>query len=157
MGNNLLEYKGYFAKIQYSASDNLLYGKIEGIADLVTFETQNCNEVKNEFEKAVDGYLDFCNEVGKPPERPYKGSFNVRISPELHKAADVSAKKTGISLNQFIVKAIEYYLSDSIDKTIIYYYPVPEKMWNTNFNVANYQDEGRQKINAKEINVEWQR
>ncbi|HHT9147108.1 MAG TPA: YlcI/YnfO family protein [Candidatus Wunengus sp. YC61] len=39
--------------------------------------------------------------------RSYKGSFNVRISPEMHRKAVEKAIKKGLSLNQFVQKAIE--------------------------------------------------
>ena len=33
MGENILEYKGYYTKILYSVKDHVLYGKIEGIRE----------------------------------------------------------------------------------------------------------------------------
>lgn len=59
--DNILEYKGYYTKIYYSSKDNILYGKIEGISDLVIFECDNCDGMKEEFKKAVDDYLSFIN------------------------------------------------------------------------------------------------
>ncbi|MEE0842209.1 MAG: type II toxin-antitoxin system HicB family antitoxin [Christensenellales bacterium] len=107
---NRLEYKGYWAKIEYSAKDKVLYGKIEGIADLVNFESADANSIEHEFHLAVDDYLEFCRELGKDPERAYKGSFNVRITPDLHKKLAISAAKQGISLNDTVEQAIQYYL-----------------------------------------------
>ena len=51
---NILQYKGYFTKIEYSVEDRLLYGKIEGIKDLVNFESENVEEIEQEFKNAVD-------------------------------------------------------------------------------------------------------
>lgn len=107
---NILEYKGYFAKIEYSAEDNVLFGKIEGIRDLVNFESTSSEEIKKEFESAVDDYLEFCEMVGKSPDRSYRGSFNIRIDPELHKAISMLAMKNGDSLNQTVEKAIKSYV-----------------------------------------------
>ena len=87
MMKNLLEYKGYYGKVEYSVEDQILFGKIEGIVDLVTFESKNADEIEKEFRDAVDDYLDFCHQVGKEPEKTYKGTFNVKIDPELHKEA----------------------------------------------------------------------
>ena len=102
---NTIYYKGYYSQIEYSAEDNCLYGKIEGINDLVTFDSQNACEIEQSFHEAVDDYLQFCKEVGKKPDKAYKGSFNVRMSPDLHKEAVEVAKKQGITLNQFITNA----------------------------------------------------
>ena len=77
---NILEYKGYHTKVEVDMESMVAYGKIEGINDLVTFETKNLSEVTKEFENAVDDYLEFCKEVGKAPDKEYKGTFNVRIS-----------------------------------------------------------------------------
>lgn len=97
MMKNLLEYKGYYGKVEYSVEDQILFGKIEGIVDLVTFESKNADEIEKEFRDAVDDYLDFCHQVGKEPEKTYKGTFNVRIDPELHKAIAIEAMKKGKS------------------------------------------------------------
>ena len=63
----------------------MLRGEIEGINDFVNFECADIQNVEKEFHEAVDDYLEFCKEVGKEPDKEYKGSFNVRISLELHK------------------------------------------------------------------------
>lgn len=60
-----IEYRGYQTYIHYSAADKVLYGKIEGIKDLVNFESHSVTEIEKEFHKAVDDYIEFCREVGK--------------------------------------------------------------------------------------------
>ncbi len=104
--NNILEYRGYYTKVEYSAEDHVLYGKIEGIRDLVNFESENAENVEKEFHEAVDDYLAFCSDLGQAPDKPYKGLFNVRISPELHRKAAIAADKRGESLNAFVADAI---------------------------------------------------
>lgn len=85
MKNNIFEYKGYHTKIEFDTETFTLRGKIEGINDLVNFESKDSREIEKEFHEAVDDYLDFCKEIGKIPDKEYKGTFNVRISQELHK------------------------------------------------------------------------
>ena len=106
MKKNILRYKNYMTIIEFSAEDGLLFGKIEGIGDLVNFMGENAKEIERAFHEAVDDYLEFCKEVGKEPEKPYRGSFNVRISPNLHRAAAVRAKESGVSLNRFVETAL---------------------------------------------------
>lgn len=103
---NLMEYKGYFAKVGYSSDDDIFFGTIEGIIDSVSFEGESVVELKQDFHEAVNDYLDMCEKMGKEPQKFYKGSFNVRISPEAHKKAVTLASSKGISLNQFVEKAI---------------------------------------------------
>ena len=104
---NILQYKGYFTKIEYSVEDRLLYGKIEGIKDLVNFESENVEEIEQEFKNAVDYYLELCQELGQEPDKTYSGTFNVRISPALHRAVVLQAIKKGDSLNNTVEKAID--------------------------------------------------
>lgn len=108
--NNILEYKGYYTKIMYSSEDRILHGKIEGIGDLVTFKSTDTTKIEEEFHNAVDDYLEFCEEVGKEPDKSYKGTFNIRISPELHKKLALKAFKNNESLNQTVENAIREYL-----------------------------------------------
>lgn len=110
MKSNIFEYKGYHTKIEFDAVDLVLRGKIEGISDLVNFECESMQEIENEFHTAVDDYLAFCEEVGKTPEKEYKGSFNIRISPDLHRKLAMLASKNGESLNSAVESAITEYV-----------------------------------------------
>ena len=107
---NVIEYKGYYSKVEYSKEDNVLYGKIEGINDLVTFECDNVSAVHDEFQAAVDDYLEYCEKIGKKPNKVYKGSFNVRIEPELHKDIAMMAFRESKSLNEIVEEAIEEFV-----------------------------------------------
>ena len=111
--NNILEYKGYYTKVEYSAQDGVLFGKIEGIKDLVNFECGRLDDVEQEFRRAVDDYLAFCADLGEAPDKPYKGVFNVRISPELHRRAVLAADKRGETLNAFVANAIQGALAEN--------------------------------------------
>ena len=111
MKNDVLEYKGYHTEIVFNSSTNTVRGKIEGIKDLVDFETDDLSKITEEFHLAVDDYLDFCKEIGKEPDKEYKGTFNVRISPQLHKEIAMHAFKEGISLNAAVENAIKEYVS----------------------------------------------
>jgi len=103
---NLIEYKDYYAKIEYSSDDELFFGSIVGIGDSITFEGKSVEELKKAFQEAVDDYLDMCQKIGKEPQKYYKGSFNIRISPKIHRKADLIAKSRRISLNKFVEEAI---------------------------------------------------
>ena len=85
---------------------NVFFGKIIGTADLVTFEGESVVKLKKAFKEAVEDYLVLCREAGKEPQKTYRGSFNVRLSPELHRQTAVFAKKMNLSLNGFVEKAI---------------------------------------------------
>ena len=111
--NNFLEYKGFSGTIEFSSQDDCFFGKIVGINDLVTFEGRSVEEIKASFFEAVDDYLEMCKELGKEPEKAYKGSFNIRIDPVLHKKAAKLATAYNISLNQFVESAIADKIQDN--------------------------------------------
>ena len=109
---DVLTYKNFIGSVHFSATDETFHGKLEGISDLVTFEGQSVSELTKAFHEAVDDYQNICKDTGKKPERSYKGSFNVRISRELHKKVAERATMMGIPLNQLVQKSLEEKLSD---------------------------------------------
>jgi len=102
-----LEYKGYTGNIEYSPEDNLLFGKVIGIQGLISYE----GETGKDLEEAVETYLNDCMEEKKTPEKPFKGSFNVRIPASLHQQAAILALETKTSLNNLVAEAIRLRVS----------------------------------------------
>jgi predicted HicB family RNase H-like nuclease len=107
---NVLKYKDYVASIYFDSLSELLYGKVEGLDDSITFEGKSVDQLKKSFEEAVEDYIKICSKIGKQPHRSYKGSFNIRIKPALHKKAAYRCVEQGISLNQLVEKAILKYI-----------------------------------------------
>lgn len=105
------EYKGYHTRIEFDYDSFSLFGKIEGIDDLILFECTDSNKIEEEFHKAVDDYLTLCEEVGKAPEKEYKGVFNVRVTPELHRSLATIAFKKSETLNSIVESALEDYVN----------------------------------------------
>ena len=104
--SNTMEYKDYIAKIEYSNEDKCFFGKLEMIDDLVTFEATNVEELEMNFQSCVNEYLETCEQLGREAQKTYKGVFNVRIDPELHKKIYKEALKAGVSLNSFIQQTL---------------------------------------------------
>ncbi|MCF8360890.1 MAG: type II toxin-antitoxin system HicB family antitoxin [Prolixibacteraceae bacterium] len=101
-----LEYKGYTGSIEYSKDDDLLYGKVLGIKGLISYEGITGKELEDDFKEAINAYLYDCKNEGIKPEKPFKGSFNVRVSPALHQKAALLAMKYKTSLNNFVAESI---------------------------------------------------
>ncbi len=97
-----LEHKGYTGSIEYSKEDELLYGKVLGITGLLSYEGKTGGELEIDFMDVIDEYLNDCVGLNTPPERPFKGSFNVRIPTELHREAAIKAMELNTSLNGFV-------------------------------------------------------
>ena len=112
--NNTIEYKGYIGSVEYSAADQVFYGKVQGIRSLISYEGTNATELIDDFHGAVDDYLSLCREEGCEPEIAYKGSLNVRLGPELHRSAAIYAMSHNQSLNSIIESAVREKLSDYV-------------------------------------------
>ena len=67
---NNLSYKGYTGTIDASVEDNCLHGRILFIDDVIAYEGTAVDDIKLSFEKAVDRYLAYCEETGKPANVP---------------------------------------------------------------------------------------
>jgi predicted HicB family RNase H-like nuclease len=106
--NNYLHYKGYVGSIEFSEEDNVFHGKVIGIKPLISFEGDTVTAIKEDFHNSVEEYLTFCTKNGTQPEKPYKGSFNVRIGADLHRRAALLAHAKGISLNALVEDAIRH-------------------------------------------------
>ena len=104
--NNTMEYKDYIGSVEFSEEDGLFYGKVLGIRALISYEGKNAKELVSDFHSSVDDYLELCKEENIEPEKAYKGSFNVRIKPEMHKKAMIYALAHNISLNSLVENAI---------------------------------------------------
>lgn len=104
---DVMVYKDFIGSVHYSTDDEVFFGKIEGIDDSISFEGSSVRELKSAFHEAVEDYLELCKMNGKQPHKTYKGSFNVRISPDLHRQAVRKAAICGVSLNQFVESAIK--------------------------------------------------
>ena len=98
----MMEYKGYFAKVEFDDEANIFHGEVINLRDVITFEGETVDELRTAFVDSVEDYLAFCKERGEEPDKPYSGKFLVRVGPELHKTLVVQARKTGKSLNTLV-------------------------------------------------------
>lgn len=102
-----LSYKGYTGTIDVSIEDGCLHGQILFIDDIITYEGNTVDDIKVSFEEAVDRYIAYCEETGKPANKPYSGTFNVRVGQEIHRKAVEVAYHRGITLNDFVAQSIK--------------------------------------------------
>lgn len=108
---DILKYNGYQGTAELDMTRGVCRGKILFITDVVTYESQNPVSLQMEFEAAVDDYLDTCKALGRTPQQPACGTFNVRIPPELHRAAQLRAATESVSLNEIVGRSIDCYVN----------------------------------------------
>ena len=98
---NAMKYKGYAARVEYDADDRILVGHLTGIQDIVGFHGSSVEELETAFQESVDNYLAACLKLGQQPCAPASGKVLLRIPPEVHSAAIMTAESEGKSLNQW--------------------------------------------------------
>jgi predicted HicB family RNase H-like nuclease len=108
---DMMRYKGYYGSVHYNDDDRVFHGKLEFIRSLVSYEGADVESLRKAFEEAVDDYVELCAEEGTIPEKPFKGSFNVRTGSDLHRKAVLFAKIKGTNLNRLVSEALEKYIS----------------------------------------------
>lgn len=104
---DLMKYKDYFGSVHYNDDDRIFHGRVEFIRALVSYEGTDVESLRRAFEEAVDDYLELCHKQKTEPEKPFKGSFNVRVGPRLHQEIALNALNEGMSLNQYITRILE--------------------------------------------------
>lgn len=104
---NVMNYKSYSARIEYSDEDGCFIGHIAGIRDVVGFHGESVSELKAAFEEAVDDYLVTCKKLKRSPQRPYSGKVMLRIDPGIHAKAAMLAEAEGKSLNAWAQEVLQ--------------------------------------------------
>jgi predicted HicB family RNase H-like nuclease len=110
---NMLQYKGYMGSVAFDADDKILYGRVLGIRPLIGFEGTTVEDLEKDFQAGIDDYLDMCAEKGMEPEKPFKGTFNIRLDSSLHQRLVAHAADEGKTLNAFIKDTLEKAVSET--------------------------------------------
>jgi len=105
--NGMMEYKDYIGSAEFSADDDIFFGKVQGIRALISYEGSTVAELTADFHAAVDDYLAMCASEGRKPEKGYAGTLSVCISPELHRKAALAAFSEKMTLDRFVERSIE--------------------------------------------------
>lgn len=107
-----LKYKGYTGSVEYSQEDGCLFGKVQGLhGTLISYEGDSVDEIRKDFEGAIDDYLESCKERGIEPAKSYSGKLNLRMPSELHEAIAKAALSAGTTINDFINRAMKNVVS----------------------------------------------
>ena len=103
---SVMTLNGYHAKIEYDAELDLFRGEILGLNSGADFYGKNPKELRTEFKKSLQVFLEVCEEKGIEPRKHFSGKFNLRISPELHEQLAIAAQAEGKSINLLAQEAL---------------------------------------------------
>ena len=104
---SIMSYRGYSARVDFDAEDEIFFGRIAGINDSVSFHADTAKGLKRAFHEAVDDYIETCAKIGKSPQKAYSGQLMLRVSPDVHAAAARAAELAGKSLNAWGEEALK--------------------------------------------------
>ena len=104
---NTMTVAGYHAKIEYDDDQELFRGEILGLSGGADFYGKNPKELRAEFKKSLQVFLEVCEEKGIAPRRHFSGKFNLRIPPELHEKLAIEAQAQGKSINTLAQEALQ--------------------------------------------------
>jgi predicted HicB family RNase H-like nuclease len=93
---------GYLATIELDAEAGLFHGEVVNTRDVLTFQGRTADELKQAFAETLADYRQWCAERGKTPDKPFSGTFTVRLEPELHRKIAAAAATANQSLNSFV-------------------------------------------------------
>ncbi len=103
----MLNYKGYSGQINYDDEARIFHGEVVDTQDIITFQGKSVDEIEMAFRESIDDYLEFCNERGEQPDKPFSGKFILRMSPKLHHKIYLKASRSGKSLNKWVVETLD--------------------------------------------------
>ena len=112
----MIEYKGYIAKVDLDPEARVFHGEVINLRDVITFEADCVDDLLQEFHISVDDYLEYCNERGDNPERPFSGKFVLRVNCELHKEIYLKSQVEKKSINSWITEALEVAVSEDTQR-----------------------------------------
>lgn len=101
-----MNYKGYYAHVEFDSEDHIFVGRVSGLRDVVGFHGLSVTELETAFSEAVDNYLIACKEMGQEPNKPYSGNLMLRVPVEVHAAVASAAESNGKSINQWAAKVL---------------------------------------------------
>ena len=107
-----MKYKGYIGATEVDEEAGIIFGRVLGLRDVITFQGETVGEARRSFEESVDFYLKTCADRGEAPEKPFSGKFVVRVEPELHRALARAAEESKQSMNAVVEQALRRQLDD---------------------------------------------
>lgn len=103
-----MTHDGYLATIELDEDAGLFHGEVINTRDVLTFQGRTLDELKTAFADTIADYVEWCLERGKAPEKPFSGTFSVRVAPDIHRRAAAAAAREGKSLNGFIADVLDH-------------------------------------------------
>jgi predicted HicB family RNase H-like nuclease len=103
----MMEYKGYVGRVEFDDEAGIFHGEVVNTRDVITFQGDTVDQLRQAFRESVEDYLAFCKTRGEAPEKPYSGQFVTRVNPAVHRKISIAASIAGKSLNAWVAEQLE--------------------------------------------------
>jgi predicted HicB family RNase H-like nuclease len=117
-----MEYKSYVGQVNFDDEADIFHGEVVNTRDVITFQGRSVEEIRKAFCESIDEYIEWCNERGKIPDKPFSGKLVVRIPPALHRSIFLSAKQEGKSINRWIEDHLAGYISMPSENSLTHHH-----------------------------------
>lgn len=111
---NMFNYKGYLGQVKIDEKSKMICGEVIGIQDVISFQGKTVEDAIQDFHDCIDEYLEYCEEIGKKPDKSFSGRLPYRTAPDTHRKIFEAASLAGKSINSWMDEV----LSDAADKVI---------------------------------------
>lgn len=102
-----MTYKGYEGVVQFDEEAGIFTGEVINTRDVITFQGDSVKTLTKAFHDSVDDYLDFCTSRNEEPEKPFSGTLSLRLAPKVHRQLALEARRSGKSLNAYLIERLE--------------------------------------------------
>ncbi len=107
MSENVMNYKGYSASVEYSAEDRCFVGRVLGIRDIIGFHGESVGELERDFRETIDFYLESCQKRGKEPDRPFDGKLVLKLPKSLYRMISRTSDAVGKPVDAVVLDALK--------------------------------------------------
>ena len=115
--HNTMKYKTYIGSVEFDEEKEMFFGSVLGIRTPINYQGQDAGALVRDFHRAVDDYFAACAAAGTEPERAYKGTFNVRVSEDLHREAVLYGLRHDMSLNSVVEQALQHMVEEQLHQS----------------------------------------
>lgn len=98
---NTMTYRGYTARIEYDDRDDIFFGRVLGVQSIIGFHGTTVDELRQDFENAINFMIEDGLARGEAPEQPAIGEILLHVPLGVHGAVLTAAQASGQTLDQW--------------------------------------------------------
>lgn len=102
-----MEYKKFYSILSFNEESDRFQGSVVGASRHLQFAGRSVAELRQNFAQVIEHHLEECDRQGVEPYEFFAGRILLRLRPEEHRDAVLGASIRGVSLNKWLIEAIQ--------------------------------------------------